>query len=243
MTASELLAIAAGATPGHRAPVPPPQFGEHPAAGMRERMRLEQREAEESGDGCGAGHPRQDHWWAVNTNRSASRGSKARPIPKAGRVRVADAVQMLVALGAKRSAKMVERGGWWRARAQAVLAVAAGLAVTGQTEKVLGGDRRCWFAVLCSLPVATVAALRLPAVAERALRRWLRVRVYSALPWVAQLGSLVASPSARRQLCQSCARESWRVTGRAVRPKPLLRWTGKCPERFEPRRRRIAWAG
>ena len=140
---------------------------------------------------------------------------------------------------------MVERGGPWRARGQAVVALAAALATTRQVEQVLGGESRYWWGRLCALSVEDVQTLSLPSVAVRAVKRWLRFRPYSrSAPWVALPGSPVQGRDARERLAMAAAREAWRVCGQAMRPAALLRWRGVAPDelKYGARRRRL-WAG
>ena len=243
--AGEVQALLMGAAPGCPAPAPAPQFGQHPSPGLREKLLREQRERGEEVKGDGAGDPLPDCWWARNTNRRASRGSKWRPIPRTGHVAVEDAPAMLDALATRKAKKVARSRAWYRCRVLAIFAVVAGLAVTGQVEEVLGTVARRRWLRLCSMTPFQVEMLRLPAISVWFLRRWLRWRspLGVSQPWVAWLDSPVQSRDARERLGMVCAREAWRIMGRPVRPAALLRWRGPCPERFQSARQRRAWAG
>src|SRR5215471_16532533 len=90
MTGSERRAIAGGAAPGHLPPAPPPAFGDRPCEGLRARLLREHGGLEA-------------RWWARSTGRFPGRGSRQRPVPRAGHVRVADAPAMLDALAPPRA--------------------------------------------------------------------------------------------------------------------------------------------
>jgi hypothetical protein len=150
---------------------------------------------------------------------------------------------MLVALGTKKAMRLrdVVASLWTHARRQAVLAVAAGLAVVGepQLSQVLGEDSRRHWKVLGSMSWFDVNLLVLPDVAYRVLRRWRLVAGQdSSRCWLAFEGSPMTGRGARDQLAMMVADEAYRIGGVAVRPTQLLRWRGPYPEKLMSRRRR-----
>ena len=192
---------------------------------------------QESGDGKdgstdASSHPRLTRWWARNINRRSARGTAARPIPRVGSSSYADAAWMLEALATPEAAKRVGQRSWWRTRAQAVLALAAALAVTGQVAEVLGTCRRRWWMNLCRLTAPEVGRLQLPPVAERVVRRWMDRRwpLGPNVSWVAWVSAPMASRDARERLGMVCARESHRLLGYPMRPTALLRWRFPIPD-------------
>jgi hypothetical protein len=189
-------------------PTPPTNSGAWSTVDLQGRRILPEREAAKP---------------APDTPPRWGRG-KARSVPRAGRVATAGAAsELLAALGSPRARRMILRGGWWRWRAQAVVALAAALAIQGRTVEVLGVEPTGWWPRFCSLPADTVATIGLPPEARAAIERWLACRTASAPGWLTHQGSTLSSRGAIEKIAVAGAREAWRLVGQATRPAALLR--------------------